>query len=133
MTSKLKVFVLAIVAPFFAVASMQAAQSAGQKKAHGAMATPPQDFAPAKTVYEQNCARCHGADGRGQTKLGELYNAPDLTDHKRLKRQSNKSIAALITRGRSGMPAFSKKLSREEITALVGYVRSLKSPTASVK
>ncbi len=126
MTSKLKVFVLTMVAAFFAVVSMPAAQSAVQKKAHGALATPPQDFAPAKAVYEQNCARCHGADGRGQTKLGELYNAPDLTNAKRLKRQGNKSLTALITRGRGGMPAFSKKLSRDEINALVGYVRSLK-------
>ncbi|MBA3321679.1 MAG: c-type cytochrome [Pyrinomonadaceae bacterium] len=127
MTSKLKVFVLTMVAAFFAVVSMPAAQSAVQKKAHGALATSsPQDFAPAKAVYEQNCARCHGADGRGQTKLGELYNAPDLTNAKRLKRQGNKSLTALITRGRGGMPAFSKKLSRDEINALVGYVRSLK-------
>lgn len=79
-----------------------------------------------KEVYAQNCARCHGADGRGQTALGKSLDVPDIADANWQKRHSNKSIAAKIGRGGNGMPAFSKKLSAKDINALVAYVRSLK-------
>src|SRR4030095_9563044 len=31
-------------------------------------------------LYKTNCARCHGAEGRGDTPLGQEYDAPDFTD-----------------------------------------------------
>ncbi len=79
-----------------------------------------------KALFAQNCARCHGADGRGQTELGALYGAQDLTDAKWQKRYSDKRFARSIARGRGGMPSFAKKLSPEEIKSLVAYVRTLK-------
>jgi cbb3-type cytochrome c oxidase subunit III len=79
-----------------------------------------------KGLYEQNCARCHGADGRGQTELGELYGAKDLTDAKRLRGLGTKNLTDIIAHGKGGMPSFSKKLSKQEIAALVAYVRTLK-------
>lgn len=85
------------------------------------------DAAQAKTLYEQNCARCHGADGRGKTPLGEMQGAPDLTDAKGLKGASDKRLATSIARGRGGMPSFSKKLSPEEIATLVRFVRTFKN------
>lgn len=84
------------------------------------------DVAQAKKLYEQNCARCHGADGRGQTNLGELYDAPDFTNDREIARASNRRLAASIARGKAGMPSFSKKLKPEEISSLVAYVRTLK-------
>lgn len=79
-----------------------------------------------RETYAQNCARCHGADGRGQTVLGKSLDAPDIADANWQKRHSNKKIAVKISRGGNGMPAFSKKLSAREINSLVAYVRSLK-------
>jgi mono/diheme cytochrome c family protein len=77
-------------------------------------------------VYLQNCARCHGADGRGETPVGKLYNAPNLADAELHARFGNKELAAIITNGKAGMPAFKKKLSKAEINALVAYVRRFK-------
>jgi cytochrome c553 len=34
----------------------------------------------AKTLYEDQCAKCHGSDGKGQTKMGLKLNAKDYTD-----------------------------------------------------
>ena len=36
----------------------------------------------AKETYEKDCAKCHGADGKGQTKMGTKLGAKDYTDAK---------------------------------------------------
>ena len=36
----------------------------------------------AKENWEKNCAKCHGADGKGQTKMGQKVSVKDLTDAK---------------------------------------------------
>ena len=79
---------------------------------------------PAKTLYVNNCARCHGADGRSDTQLGKLYGAPDLTD-KRVKRTSRKRTANVIKNGDGSMPAFGKKMTTAEINSLVSYIKTL--------
>jgi mono/diheme cytochrome c family protein len=38
--------------------------------------------ADAKENYEKACAKCHGADGKGQTKMGQKLGAKDYTDAK---------------------------------------------------
>jgi cbb3-type cytochrome c oxidase subunit III len=80
----------------------------------------------ARALYRQNCARCHGLDGRGETELGKSLNAPDLTDAAWRAKISAKRMSESIADGREEMPAFGKKLSRAQIAALVAYVRSLK-------
>lgn len=78
-----------------------------------------------------NCARCHGADGRGDTPLGHTYNSPDFTDQEWWKKHSDitstRSLIAIVTNGKGGMPAFGKKLKGSEIKSLVTYVRKFKS------
>jgi len=36
----------------------------------------------AKANYDKHCAKCHGADGKGQTKMGQKLGAKDYTDPK---------------------------------------------------
>ena len=82
-----------------------------------------------RTLYTQNCARCHGADGRSQTGLGQLYDATDLTDARWWRDQhiTDRRLTNSITNGKKGgMPAFGKKLSRTDIAALVAFVRTFK-------
>ena len=38
--------------------------------------------ADAKANYEKDCAKCHGADGKGETKMGKKMGAKDYTDAK---------------------------------------------------
>lgn len=81
-----------------------------------------------KTLYMQNCARCHGGDGRAETAQGELYGATNLADADwwNAKHPSNKRLTNSIVNGRSGMPAFGKRLSKDQIAALVAYVRTFR-------
>ena len=79
-----------------------------------------------RTVYADRCARCHGADGQGQTRLGEMIGPPDLSDPVFQGALSDARMIAAVTNGRAGMPAFKKKLSRQDIAAAVAYVRTLR-------
>jgi mono/diheme cytochrome c family protein len=68
-------------------------------------------------VYENECARCHGAEGGGGfgPKLADGQMAvvyPDIDDE-----------IGVIANGRNGMPAFSARLDPEEIEAVARYTR----------
>jgi mono/diheme cytochrome c family protein len=87
--------------------------------------------ADAKTNWANNCAQCHGASGKGDTKMGKMLNAADLTDSKKQASFTDAQAAAAIKdgikqNGKTAMKAFGGKLSDDEIKALVAYVRTLK-------
>src|SRR6516164_7997581 len=87
--------------------------------------------ADATTHWTNNCAQCHGASGKGDTKMGKMLNAMDLTDPKKQASFTDSQAATAIKNGikqngKTTMKAFGGKLSDDEIKALVGYVRTLK-------
>ena len=84
-----------------------------------------------KTNWANNCAQCHGADGRADTKMGKTLSAKDLTDPKVqaafTDAKATQSIKEGIKQnGKTTMKAFGGKLTDDEIKALVTYVRTLK-------
>jgi cytochrome c oxidase cbb3-type subunit 3 len=73
-------------------------------------------------LYEQQCASCHGAEGRGDQSQG----APNLTDAIWLYGGERADIRDTIYSGRAGvMPYWTDRLTDEQITALSVYVHSL--------
>jgi mono/diheme cytochrome c family protein len=101
-------------------------------------ATPPQKRSVAGSsgtqvgdLFMNNCARCHGADGAGDTPLGHTNNAPDFTDpdwwRKHSDITSTRSLVSIVTHGKGGMPAFGKKLTDREIRRLVDFVRRFRN------
>jgi mono/diheme cytochrome c family protein len=78
-----------------------------------------------RAVYEANCARCHGADGAGRTPLGEMLETPDMTQPAWKKKRSAAQMEASVSRGLGQMPPFARSLGREDIKAVIFYVRTL--------
>ena len=74
-----------------------------------------------KKVFADNCAACHGPEGKGNRELG----APNLTDKIWLYGPDKETIMQGIQNGRGGtMPAWQGRLSDPTIKALVVYVYS---------
>ena len=87
--------------------------------------------ADAKALWAANCSPCHGASGKGDTKMGQTLGAMDLTDAKKQASFSDAKASDAIKNGvkqngKTTMKAFGGKLSDDEIKALVSYVRTLK-------
>ncbi len=74
------------------------------------------------TVFADNCAACHGDDGKGNQDLG----APNLTDGIWLYGGDQATITKTVTYGREGvMPNWNKRLSEANIRAVALYVHQL--------
>lgn len=100
-----------------------AASRAAHTQGHGRTQTA---INPAAT-FSKNCATCHGRDGHADTfKSRHRYHARDLTDARWQSEVSDERILESIREGRGRMPAFKGKLTGEQITSLLEYVRGLK-------
>ncbi len=81
----------------------------------------------AKTIFDAQCAKCHGRDGRARTARGRRAHARDMTGASWQDEVTDERLFNSINKGRGkNMPAYGKKLSENEIDALVRYVRRLK-------
>ncbi len=69
-------------------------------------------------LYEQNCARCHGADGGG---LGGTYPMLAGSD---MVTGDPEPVIEVIVHGRGAMPAFGGEFNNEEVAAVVTYIRN---------
>ena len=86
--------------------------------------------ADVKENYEKHCTKCHGADGKAQTKMGIKAGAKDFTDPKIQAEFKDdkmfKGIKEGIKEGDKTKMKPAEGLSDEEITALVAYVKMFK-------
>ena len=73
-------------------------------------------------LFTENCAACHGDQGKGNSELG----APNLTDAIWLYGADIETITDMVTNSRAGvMPAWSGRLDPVTIKSLAVYVHSL--------
>ena len=89
--------------------------------------------APVAENWENHCAKCHGADGKGQTKVGRTLNVKDYTDPKVQAEMKDEEIIKVTTEGvvdkngKEKMKAYKGELSPAEIKEFVAYIRKFKS------
>jgi mono/diheme cytochrome c family protein len=83
-----------------------------------------------KALYVQQCAKCHGEDGKGETKMGKKLGAKDYTDPK--VQEELKDDAALKA-VKEGLKKDDKTLMKpaegltdDQIKGLVAYMRTFK-------
>ena len=79
-------------------------------------------------IYTKNCANCHGADGKGDTKMGKKLKIKDLSAE-----QSKLGDAAIVKSIKEGIKEGDKVrmkpikgLSDDDIQAVTKFVRTLK-------
>jgi mono/diheme cytochrome c family protein len=73
---------------------------------------------PSATFIEY-CSKCHGEDGKAQTPKGKQLMARDMTDTEWQSSKSDADLIKTVTKGGEDMPAFGKKLTKEQIETLV--------------
>lgn len=75
--------------------------------------------ATGRTVYEANCAACHGPDG-----TATVPGTPNFAKRERLEKPDGQLLNS-IRHGLNIMPAWQGQLSNDEISSALMYIRTL--------
>lgn len=81
------------------------------------------DLARGQVAYLENCARCHGLDGRAQTTDGRLAKATNISEPAVQQRLSDDALTAVITQGKGKMKAV--PLDEASLRGVIAFVRRL--------
>ncbi|HSB91204.1 MAG TPA: c-type cytochrome [Anaerolineales bacterium] len=72
-----------------------------------------------QTIFQANCAVCHGSDG-----TGKVLGAADFTDLRVVDDQAPRDFYLTVTQGKGSMPAWQGRLSQDERWAVIDYLRT---------
>ena len=72
-------------------------------------------------LYQAQCSKCHGADGKGIPSLPDI---PNFTDAKWQAGRTDKHLTDSINNGAGIMPGFKATLKPTEVRLLVRHVRA---------
>ncbi|MBZ5506680.1 MAG: c-type cytochrome [Acidobacteriia bacterium] len=127
-TMKPGTFTLLVVGSAGAPAMKDAPKEAPKGKKPAAAVEAPKDSATkdsaTQALYKSKCQICHGADGAGSA-AGKKLGAKAFTSAEAAK-ESDSEMFDITKKGKGKMPSFDKKLTDDQIKALVKYIRSLK-------
>ena len=85
----------------------------------------------AKAIYAKSCAKCHGEDGQGQTKMGQKLGVKNYTDAKVQAAMKDEEMTKAIKEGakdkegKTVMKA-AEGISGDDIKGLVKVIRDFK-------
>ena len=78
----------------------------------------------AESVYEANCAKCHGADGKANTPVGKAMKVPALITPEWAADDAPVKITTFVS-GSDKHKAVAEKLSAEELEAAARTVQAM--------
>jgi mono/diheme cytochrome c family protein len=87
--------------------------------------------ADVKENWEKHCQKCHGPDGKGNTRMGRQSGVKDYTDAKVQAEMTDEKAAkvikeGIVEKGKKKMDPYGDKLSDDEAKALITYIRGFK-------
>lgn len=87
--------------------------------------------ATAQENWENDCAKCHGADGKGQTKIGKKLKLKDYTDASVQAAMTDEEMLkaindGIVENGKEKMKPFKAAYSAAEVSDLVAFIRQMK-------
>jgi len=83
-------------------------------------------------LYEANCVKCHGADGKGDTPMGKAMKAKSLADPKWSAADSADALVSAF-RANPKHKSIDSKVSDDDLRAIAVHVRELASGSAAPK
>ena len=106
----------------------------GGKEEKSPLQAAPEVVSRGRALFLANCARCHGPEGKGDGRDSD--HAADLTDTLRDTINTEGVLFYKVWNGHAvqlrvqidDMPAFKDKLPREDVWALVEYLKVLRTP-----
>jgi mono/diheme cytochrome c family protein len=81
--------------------------------------------ADGKAAYKSKCAVCHADDGGGNTPMGKKMAVRSLRSPE-VQKQTDAVLTKVIADGKGKMPPFGKRLTADEIKAIVAHIRTFK-------
>jgi mono/diheme cytochrome c family protein len=80
----------------------------------------------ARVLYDERCAHCHGATGKGDGKDASQYDPrpTNFSDATRLNTETDGEVFYKISEGKKPMPSFRKRFTEEQRWQLVLLLRS---------
>ena len=93
---------------------------------------PPTGDRSAEELYPKYCAKCHGANGKGDPRQVNLYPNLNLTTSKLSGPGAHLAVYNRIAQGYGPMPGFAQRLSASEMGHLADYSMKL-NPSNSGK
>lgn len=85
-------------------------------------------YSPAQSggdIFKSKCAMCHGADGKADNAMGKTMKIRDLGSAD-VQSQSDSDLQGIVTNGKGKMPKYDGKLTKDQITDVVKFIRTLK-------
>ncbi|WP_456444980.1 c-type cytochrome [Thiolapillus sp.] len=98
---------------------------------HNPLGSNAEDLAQGKTLYQSNCAACHGARGLGDGPAGESLNPrpANIARFAKMPMASDPYLFWTISEGgtpvKSAMPPFKSVLKEQEIWQIIAYLRQM--------
>jgi DNA-binding beta-propeller fold protein YncE/mono/diheme cytochrome c family protein len=116
-------FTLLVVGAAGAPAKKAASKDTSTAKKSAASSETTKDPA-VEALYKSKCQACHGAAGAGSA-AGKKMGAKDFKSAE-VAKASDTDMIDVTKKGKGKMPGFEQKLTDDQISALIKYIRSLK-------
>ncbi|HVO63110.1 MAG TPA: cytochrome c [Terriglobales bacterium] len=76
-------------------------------------------------TFKSKCAGCHGASGGADAAMGKSMKLKDLGSAD-VQSKSDAQLTEIITKGQKPMPGYEGKLTGDQISDVVKYIRTFK-------